>query len=63
MNYEQEVADADYPSIRLLQVKTVAFSPQDNVEMNMNGWQECSSATVPGFLPLLISMPVSCGKN
>ena len=38
MNYEQEVADADYPSIRLLQVKkTVAFSPQDNVEMNMNG--------------------------
>ena len=41
MNYEQEVADADYPSIRLLQVKkTVAFSPQDNVEMNMNGWQE-----------------------
>lgn len=50
MNYEQEVADADYPSIRLLQVKkTVAFSPQDNVEMNMNGWQECSSATVPEF--------------
>ena len=36
MNYEQEVADADYPSIRLLQVKkTVAFSPQENVEMNM----------------------------
>ena len=50
MNYEQEVADADYPSIRLLQVKkTVAFSPQENVEMNMNGWQECSSATVPEF--------------
>ena len=50
MNYEQEVADANYPSIRLLQVKkTVAFSPQDNVEMNMNGWQECSSATVPEF--------------
>ena len=50
MNYEQEVADANYPSIRLLQVKkTVAFSPQDNVEMNMNGWQECSSATVSEF--------------
>lgn len=29
MNYEQEVADADYPSIRLLQVKKiVAFSPR-----------------------------------
>ena len=50
MNYEQEVADANYPSIRLLQVKkTVAFTPQENVEMNRGGWQECSSATVPEF--------------
>lgn len=50
LNYEQEVADANYPSIRLLQVKkTVAFTPRDNVDMNMNGWQECSSATVPEF--------------
>lgn len=50
MNYEQEIADANYPSIRLLQVKkTVAFVPQEGVEMNMGGWQECSSATVPEF--------------
>lgn len=50
MNYEQEIADANYPSIRLLQVKkTVAFTPQENVDMNMGGWQECSSATVPEF--------------
>ena len=50
MNYEQEIANADYPSIRLLQVKkTIAFTPQDNVEMNMGGWQPCSSATVPEF--------------
>lgn len=50
MNYEQEIANANYPSIRLLQVKkTVAFTPQENVEMNMGGWQECSSATVPEF--------------
>lgn len=50
MNYEQEVAEATYPSIRLLQVKkTTALTPMDDVEMNMGGWQECSSATVPEF--------------
>ncbi|NDV80987.1 sialate O-acetylesterase [Bacteroides sp. 51] len=50
LNYEKEIAEANYPSIRLLQVKkTVAFTPQENVEMNMGGWQECSPATVPEF--------------
>ena len=50
LNYEEEVANANYPAIRLLQVKkTIAFTPQDKVEMNMGGWQECSSATVPEF--------------
>lgn len=50
MNYEQEIADANYPSIRLLQVKkTVSFVPRENVEINMGGWQECSPATVPEF--------------
>lgn len=50
MNYEQEVADAKYPSIRLLQVKkTTALTPMEDVEMNMGGWQECSSSTVPEF--------------
>lgn len=50
MNYEQEIANADYPSIRLLQVKkTIAFAPQEDVEVNMRGWQECRPATVPEF--------------
>lgn len=50
MNYEQEVANAGYPSIRLLQVKkTTACIPAEDVEMNMGGWQECSSSTVPEF--------------
>lgn len=50
MNYEQEIADANYPSIRLLQVKkTVSFVPRENVEVNMGGWQECSPTTVPEF--------------
>ena len=44
MNYEQEVAEAKYPSIRLLQVKkTTSVTPAENVEMNMGGWQECHS--------------------
>ena len=50
MNYEQEVAEAKSPSIRLLQVKkTTSVTPAENVEMNMGGWQECNSSTVPEF--------------
>lgn len=50
LNYEKEIAEAQYPSIRLLQVKKkIAYSPQEDVEVNMNGWQECSPATVPEF--------------
>jgi sialate O-acetylesterase len=50
MNYEREVAEANYPFIRLLQVKkTVSLTPQDNVEMNGGGWQECSPSSVPEF--------------
>lgn len=50
MNFEKEIAEANYPSIRLLQVKkTVALTPQDNVEVNGGGWQECSSSSVPEF--------------
>lgn len=50
-DYEQEVAEAKYPSIRLLQVKkTTSVTPAENVEMNMGGWQECNSSTVPELL-------------
>lgn len=49
MNYQQEIADANYPSIRLLQVKhTTAFAPQDDAVLDF-GWEECSPSTVPGF--------------
>lgn len=50
MNYEQEVAEANYPSIRLFQVKkNTSLVPLEDVESTMNGWTECSSATVPEF--------------
>lgn len=53
MNYEQEVTEANYPSIRLFQVKkNISVAPLDDVESTMGGWQECSPATVPGFSAL-----------
>lgn len=47
-NYEEEVAMADYPNIRLFQVKrTTSNQPQDTV--NGDGWDECSPETIPNF--------------
>ena len=49
MNYQQEIADADYPSIRLLQVShTGELAPQTEARIDW-GWVECSPATIPGF--------------
>ena len=49
-NYEAEIAAADYPQIRLFQVKkNHTLSPQDELQSTMDGWQECSPATVPEF--------------
>ena len=53
MNYEQEIAEANYPSIRLFQVKkNTSVTPLSDVEATMGGWQECSSATIPEFSSL-----------
>lgn len=49
-NYEQEVAEANYPYIRLFQVKkNTSLIPLDDVEANNAGWQECTPATVANF--------------
>lgn len=51
-NYEQEIAAADYPGIRLFQVKKhTSVAPLDayQVESTMGGWKECSPSTVPEF--------------
>ena len=50
-NYEREVADADsYPDIRLLDVeRKTALTPQDDFTATANGWQVCSSETIPSF--------------
>jgi len=47
VNAEQEIAQADYPTMRLFRVPNVtAALPQDDCE---GQWQVCSPETVPGF--------------
>lgn len=49
-DYEKEIAAANYPNIRLLQVeKTTSSYPLEDVEVASGGWQECSPATIPHF--------------
>ena len=50
MNYEQEIANANYKNIRLLQVqKQKGYKPADDTNINMGGWRTCSPATVENF--------------
>ncbi|MCD6598287.1 MAG: 9-O-acetylesterase [Bacteroidales bacterium] len=47
-NYEEEIANADFPNIRLFQVNhTTSYQPLDTI--NSNGWEECSPKTIPDF--------------
>lgn len=47
-NYEQEIAQANYPDIRLFQVEhTMSVTPLKDV--SSAGWRQCSPETVPLF--------------
>ncbi|MDR1417439.1 MAG: 9-O-acetylesterase [Prevotellaceae bacterium] len=49
-SYEQEIAQAQYPNIRLLQVEKQAnVAPQSDMKVQGGGWQICSPATVAEF--------------
>lgn len=49
-DYEGEIAAANYPNIRLLQVeKATSTYPLEEVKVSGGGWQECSPATIPNF--------------
>ena len=49
-NYEQEIADADHPEIRLFHVEHVTSSqPRSDIKVRNNGWQVCSPTTIPEF--------------
>ena len=53
LNYKEEIKNANYPKIRLLQVKkSTSLTPQEQVQVNMGGWQECSPEHVPNFSAL-----------
>lgn len=50
LDYEHEIAMANNPNVRLLQVKkNTSFAPLTDIEFNGGGWMECNSATVPEF--------------
>lgn len=49
-NYQKEIADANYASIRLLQIeKLTSTTPQKDVKVEGGGWRPCSPETVAGF--------------
>jgi len=49
-DYEKEIANANYPNIRILKVKkTINSQPQQDFVSNTMGWQECSPTTISDF--------------
>lgn len=49
-DYEAEIAAADFPDIRLLQVqKATDTQPADQFTTDKGGWQVCSTATIAEF--------------
>ena len=49
-DWEQELANADHPQIRLLQSKRVtSLTPKELPQVNGDGWAVCSGATVENF--------------
>ena len=49
-DYKNEIANANFPAIRLLQVeKTTGLSPQSDLKVSGGSWKVCSPASIPGF--------------
>ena len=49
-DYEQELKDANYAHIRLLQAKrVVSVVPTDDLQLNNGAWNVCSTASVDNF--------------
>ena len=49
-NYEQEIADANHPRIRIINVSNATSPvPLNTFETTTGGWQECSPQTIPEF--------------
>lgn len=49
-NYEKEIADANYPNIRLLQADHITSNiPLDNAKVQNGGWQPCNPQYIAEF--------------
>jgi sialate O-acetylesterase len=49
-DYQNEIANANYPQIRLLKIKkAISSRPQSDFKTNTKGWQECSPITIADF--------------
>ena len=49
-NFEEEIANADFPDIRLFTVDhTTSYTPLDTMTVVEGGWLSCSPETVPDF--------------
>lgn len=49
-DYQKEIAEAEHPNIRLLQVEKVnSTKPETDIKVSGNGWQVCSPTTIPEF--------------
>ncbi|WP_080905685.1 sialate O-acetylesterase [Parabacteroides sp. Marseille-P3160] len=63
LNYEQEIAAANYPQIRLLYVeRATAVQPKEEMETR-GGWQACSPATVAEFSSVAYFFGRELNKN
>ncbi|SDC50596.1 sialate O-acetylesterase [Niabella drilacis] len=50
LNYEQEIANANYPNIRLLQaIHVTSNQPVNDLEVRNSGWDICTPKTVADF--------------
>ena len=50
MDYQNELRNANYPYIRLLQAKRIiSTAPTDNLVLNNGGWNVCDSASADNF--------------
>lgn len=49
-NYEEEIKNANYPEIRLLQAEHIDSAvPLNDLQVQNGGWQVCSPETIPEF--------------
>ena len=49
-DHEREIAEADHPGLRLMQVKwNKSFTPLDTFESTGGGWQQCAPSNIAGF--------------